>query len=154
MIQSSFIVPVLPLWIVAMYCNNILKAGLCFAAINVENLAGFIIDTPYITNRFLHEKDRGERFDATHWIERINDFYIIILGEGVLSLIRGSPLGRGITRQAEGGILSLIMYYTLSNFYFNGDQSKRYIHAVRRQWWRNSLWQLSVNPYFLRGPKS
>lgn len=70
----------------------------------------------------------------------IQDFFIIILGEGVLSLIKDSPLGRGITSQAGAGVLALMAYYVLSGFYFNGDQSRRYVHAVRRTWWRKFLW--------------
>ena len=142
--HALFIIPSLPLWIAAYYFTIDVKAGLAFAAVNVENLSQFIIDTPFITNRFIHEKDRGDRFNVGHWVERTNDFYIIILGEGVLSLIRGSPLEEGISRRAGGGALALIAYYVLSGFYFNGDQSKRYIHAVRRTWWRNTLWQSYV----------
>ena len=145
-LQVVFIVPILPLWIVAEFQKVDLKAGLAFAAVNMEVLAQFIIESPLVTNRFLHAHDRGERTNADHWVERINDFYIIILGEGVLSLIRGSPLRRGFTWQAYGGVLALIIYYALSGFYFSGDQSNRHIHAVRRAWWRKNVWLLYV-PY-------
>ena len=144
-LQTLTIIPVLPLWIVAEFHNTEVKAGLAFAAVNFEAMAQILIDSPFIMDRFLHADDRGESFNADHWVERISDFYIIILGEGVLSLIRGSPLEKGITPYANGGVLTLIAYYVLCGFYFNGDQSKRYIHAAKRAtWWTKSLWLLYV----------
>ena len=144
-IQTLMIIPVLPLWIVAEFHGIEVKAGLAFAAVSVEAMAQTLISSPFIVKRFLHADDRGESFNADHWVERISDFYIIILGEGVLSLIRGSPLEEGITLQANGGVLALIAYYVLCGFYFNGDQSKRHIHAVKRAtWWTKSLWLLYV----------
>lgn len=58
--QSSFIFPVVPIWIVAIYKNGNVRVGLMFAAVNIENVTGFLIDTPLITNRFLDENDRRE----------------------------------------------------------------------------------------------
>lgn len=128
----------LPLWISATFVANPTKAGLVFAAILVEYLNAAFMATP-LAERLL-KQDSSEHFDADHWVERIQDFFIIILGEGVMSLIKGSPLGRGITDQAATGVLALLAYYVLSGFYFNGDQSRRYVHAVRRTWWRKLLW--------------
>ncbi|KAL8685500.1 MAG: hypothetical protein Q9218_007723 [Villophora microphyllina] len=141
MVQGLFIFPVLPLWLIADYCTIDIKAGLAFAAINLEFYAQILIDTP-LASRFLHDQDPGDRLDSDHWTDRIRDFYIIVLGEGVLSLIRGSPLGEGISLRTSSGVLALITYYVLGSFYFNGDQSRRYIHAVRRTYWRKNLWQL------------
>ena len=56
-----------------------------------------MVDTPLFESWLQEERPRP--FDADHWVERIQDFFIIILGEGVLNLIKGSPLGRGITEQ-------------------------------------------------------
>ncbi len=128
----------LSLWIPATYVTYPTKAGLVFAAIIIEYLMAAVVTTPPVER--LLKKQRFENLDMDHWVERIQDFYIIILGEGVLSLIKGSPLGHGITDQAGTGILALVAYYVLSGFYFNGDQSRRYVHAVRRTWWRKVLW--------------
>lgn len=128
----------LSLWIPATFVANPTKAGLVFAAIVSGFYTAAFMTTP-IAERLLKQKDL-ESFDADHWVERIQDFFIIILGEGVLSLIKGSPLGEGISYQAGNGMLAIIAYYVLSSFYFNGDQSRRYVHAVRRTWWRKLLW--------------
>lgn len=144
-LQKLVIISVLPLWIVAEFYGIEVKSGLGFAAVVVEAMAQTLIDSPFVVDRFLHADDRDDSFNADHWIERISGFYIIILGEGVLSLIRGSPLEEGITLHADGSVLALIAYYVLCGFYFNGDQSKRRIHAAKRAtWWRKSLWLLYV----------
>lgn len=130
----------LALWVPAIFAPYYLKAGLAYAAIFSEYLVAAFMDTP-LAERLL-KKEHRENLDLDHWVERIQDFYIIILGEGVMSLIKGSPLGHGITDQAGTGVLALLAYYVLSGFYFNGDQSRRYVHAVRRTWWRKTLWLL------------
>lgn len=130
----------LALWVPAIFAPYYLKAGLAYAAIFSEYLVAAFMDTP-LAERLL-KKERRENLDLDHWVERIQDFYIIILGEGVMSLIKGGPLGHGITDQAGTGVLALLAYYVLSGFYFNGDQSRRYVHAVRRTWWRKTLWLL------------
>ena len=139
-IQALFIIPVLPLWISADYVDIDVKAGLVFAAVIAENIAHLLIESPFINDRFMHANDKIERIDPDHWIGRIKDFYTIILGEAVLSLIRASPLGEGITSRASGGVSALVIYYVLNGFYFNGDQSKQYVHAMKRSWWRKNLW--------------
>ena len=126
------------LWIPATFVHYPIRAGLIFAAIVTEYLTAAFVATP-LAERILKQQ-RLNNLDMDHWVERVQDFYIIILGEGVLSLIKGSPLGKGITDQAGTGVLALVAYYVLSAFYFNGDQSRRYVHAVRRTWWRKALW--------------
>ena len=138
--RAAFMAFVLPLWISATFFIYPLRFGLIFAAIIVEALTTTLIVTPPVER--LLKQEHMEHFDADHWVERVQDFFIIILGEGVMSLIKGSPLGRGITDQAGIGVLALVGYYVLSGFYFNGDQSRRYVHAVRRTWWRKFLWLL------------
>lgn len=135
-LRVAFAALSLPLWISALYVAYPTKAGL--TAIVVGYLTAAFMASPPIKR--LLKQDHIENFDADHWVERIQDFFIIILGEGVLSLIRGSPLGHGITDQAGTGVSALVAYYVLSGFYFNGDQSCRYVHAVRRTWWRKLLW--------------
>lgn len=137
-LRAAFGAVTLALWIPAMYVTNPAKDGLVFAAIILEYLMAAIMTTPPVER--LLKKERYENLDMDHWVERIQDFYIIILGEGVLSLIKGSPLGHGISDQAGTGVLALVIYYILCAFYFNGDQSRRYVHAVRRNWWRKILW--------------
>ena len=132
-LRVAFAALTLPSWIPATFITSLTKA-----AIILEYLMSAFMATPP-PERLLRQ-DHFKNFDSDHWAERIQDFLIIILGEGVLSIIKGSPLGRGITNQAGNGVLALIAYYVLSGFYFNGDQSRRYVHTVWRRWWRKLLW--------------
>ena len=139
LLRVAFSIAILGLWIPATFVITFpTRAGLVYAAISVEFLAAAFLDTPMAEQ--LLKKDHSENFDPDHWVERIQDFFIIILGEGVMSLIKGSPLGRGITARAGSGVQVLMTFYVLCGFYFSGDQSRRYVHAVRRTWWRKLLW--------------
>ena len=132
--------PSVGIWIGALHAVYPVNAGLVITAIFLEFLTYSLVDTP-LFERWLHE-ERARPFDADHWVERVQDFFIIILGEGVLNLIKGSPLGRGITTQAGAGVLALFLYFFLSGLYFNGDQSRRYVHAVKRVFYRKAIWIL------------
>lgn len=132
--------PTLGIWIAALYTQYPVNTVLLITAIILEFVIQSLVDTP-LFERLLRE-ERAKPFDADHWVERIQDFFIIILGEGVLNLIRGSPLGRGITIQAAAGFLALSMYFYVSGLYFNGDQSRKYVHAVKRTFYRKVLWIL------------
>ena len=130
--------PTVGLWIGALYTKYPRNEGLLIAAVILEFLIYYLLETP-LFEKWLKE-ERARPFDFDHWVERTQDFFIIILGEGVLNLIKGSPLGKGLDAQAGTGVVALAMYYMLSGLYFNGDQSRRYVHAVKRTFWRKSLW--------------
>ena len=130
--------PICGLWIGAIFVAYPVKAGLVAAGIVLEVVIGSLMSAPTLDRSFGIVREKAE--DLDHWVERIRDFFIIILGEGVLNLIRGSPLGRGLNEHAWGGLLALAVYYMLSGLYFNGDQSRNYVHAVKRTWWRGELW--------------
>lgn len=132
--------PTVGIWIGALYTVYPVNAGLLITAIFMEFLIYSLVETP-LFEKFLRE-ERSKVFDADHWVERIQDFFIIILGEGVLNLIKGSPLGRGITPEAGTGVVAMIIYFFLSALYFNGDQSRKYVHAVMRTFYRKALWVL------------
>ena len=137
-LQTALSMPLLGLWLPAYWFYYPTKAALIFCAVTLEYWAAAVLDVPW-AQRFLQD-DRKEIINWDHWIERLQDFYIIILGDGVLLLVKGSPLGSGITAEAGAGVSALWVYYVLSCLFFNGDLSRRYVHAVRRTWWRGILW--------------
>lgn len=61
---------------------------------------------------------------------------------GVFGLIDGSPSGLGLTAKTGTVLQAMILYYVLHWLYFNGDQSRKYVHAMRRTWWKPVLWRL------------
>ena len=132
--------PTLAFFISSCFVRPGLKATLLSIGVVLEFVMASFIDTP-IFERWLKD-ERARPYDADHWIERIQDFFIIILGDGVLNLIRGSPLGEGLSRRAGAGIISLCLYYMLSSLFFNGDGSRKRIQAVKRIFWRRTLYML------------
>ena len=127
-------------WIAAMYTPYPGKIALLISANAVEHPVDFYLASP-----------RGDRLlpdgwkktpDIDHCVERYEGFFIIILGEGVFRLIEGSPSGLGFNSATGVVLTALLMYYILHWIYFNGDQSKEFVHALRRTWWKPVLWTL------------
>ncbi|KAL8711151.1 MAG: hypothetical protein Q9220_004296 [cf. Caloplaca sp. 1 TL-2023] len=140
LVRGLIAIPLTAIWVSMIFVPEDRKIYVLIAVNVLEFAAEWVISAPLLS-RFLRE-ERAKPVDPDHWTERIREFFTIILGEGVLNLIRGSPLGRGLNESSGNGISVLIAYYILIAFYFAGDQSRRHIHAVRRAWWRKELWQL------------
>ena len=132
--------PLVACWVGSILVEYPEKAGFAFLAVALDFLLTNLVSTPWM-ERFLHDKTQAE-IDVDHWVERLRDFFIIILGEGVINFIRQSPLGGGLTWKTGSGIMALALFYILVALYFNGDQSRNYIHAVKRAWWRRNIWFL------------
>ena len=142
LLRMGAVIPVWGLWIGAIFVQYPTKAGLVAISITLEVATGSLMSLPALERLLGLGREREKADDLDHWVERIRDFFIIILGEGVLNLIRGGPLGRGLNNHTWVGVLALGLYSMLSGLYFNGDQSRNYVHAVKRTWWRGELWLL------------
>lgn len=140
--------PVIAIWAGSFWVSYPAKAVMLLIAVVAEFSIQALLTTPYFEHFFREENARPT--DQDHWVERIRDFFIIILGENVLNLIRGNPLGRGLSKHCGTGIVALGIYYSLSGLYFNRDHARRFIHPVKRQWWRAEAWLLYVSVLFPR----
>lgn len=120
-VRAIFSLPLTALWVGMVFVP---KGKQIFILIAV-NVLKFILDwaasAPFLAH-FLRE-ERIKAIDPDHWIERIREFFTIILGEGMLNLIYGSPLGCGLNQTSDNGISVLIVHYALIGFYYIGDQS-------------------------------
>lgn len=131
--------PSIGVWIGAIIVTNVdTRASLLTVGVVMDFLAGSLADNPLLERWLPSERAKG--FDPDHWVQRMQDFFIIILGEGVLNLIRGTPLGKGLSLKSGLGLVTMVQYYLISRLYFNGDQSRTYIHAVKRSYWRKQAW--------------
>jgi hypothetical protein len=137
--------PSVGLYIACIFAKWPTKAGLLIPAILWDSVPAALIASP-MGDRLLQGNIKKAP-DADHYVERLENFFIIILGNGVFILIQGSPLGAGIHATAGAGVLVLMTYFFLFCIYFAGDSSKHYIHAVRRAWWGSSLWLKFVIPF-------
>jgi hypothetical protein len=86
--------------------------------------------------------------DTQHYQSRLSSFFIIILGEGVLQLVKNGPLGRGLSGTTGDMTLALLIYYEFSFLYFNRDGSLKFIPAVRKRGPRMMAWVFWHIPLF------
>jgi low temperature requirement protein LtrA len=128
------------LWIGAIFVSFPHKLIFLVLANVVEHPVGVFLASPTADRLLANNMKR--RPDVDHCVERYEGFFIIILGEGVFRLIEGSPSGMGLNQQTRTVLTALLIYYMIHWLYFNGDQSKEYVHALRRTWWKPVLWQM------------
>jgi low temperature requirement protein LtrA len=130
------------LWVAAIYVPYPGKFALLILANGLEQPISFYLASPLGDRLLTGGWKRSVNVDR--YVERHEGFFIIILGEGVFRLIEGSPSGLGMNTHTGTVLTALLMYYILHWIYFNGDQSKSFVHAVRRTWWKPFLWKLYV----------
>lgn len=128
------------LWIAAIFVPYPGTIALLIVANGLEQPLSFIFASPLGDKLLSGGWKRTNNVDR--YVERHEGFFIIILGEGVFRLIEGSPSGIGINSHTGTVLTALLLYYILHWIYFNGDQTKSYVHAVRRTWWKPFLWKL------------
>jgi low temperature requirement protein LtrA len=132
--------PASGLWIGAIFAEGAHAIGPALAAILWEYAVPLILDTP-LGEKLLPSEYRKE-VDPIHLRGRMGNFLIITIGEGVLMLVRGGPLGSGFTTATSLGSWSLLIYFVLAFLYFQRDGSVRFIPAVRHKGWRMMIWIL------------
>lgn len=126
-------------WMAAIYVDYPGKLGLLVVGNVIEHPVGIFLLSPTADRLLTPGMKRIVHTD--HYVERYEGFFIIILGEGVVRLIEGSPSGMAITSRSGTVLTALLMYYILHWLYFNGDRTKVFVHALRRTWWKPVLWQ-------------
>ncbi|KAG0649028.1 hypothetical protein D0Z07_4880 [Hyphodiscus hymeniophilus] len=131
---------IIGIWVGAIFVPYPHKIILLVFANAVEHPVQVFLASP-TSDRLLAENMKKSP-DIDHYVDRHEGFFIIILGEGVFRLIEGSPSGMGLNSQTGTVLTALLIYYILHWLYFNGDQSKEYVHALRRTWWKPVLWQM------------
>lgn len=82
----------------------------------------------------------GKALDPNHFTSRMESFFIITVGEGVLQLVKDGPLGLGVTQAASYSFWGLLIYFLLTVLYFNRDSSRQFVPAVVTKGWRTWLW--------------
>lgn len=133
-------VPMTGLWLAATVTQGWVQYGLVCGAVVYGNAWGLVELTP-MGQRIFGDGLRTQR-DWKHTIKRWENFFVIALGEGVILLIRTSPLGAGYTVQLSRGIMALMIYFFLHLLYFNSDQAKTFVHPLYRRWWMKASWFL------------
>ena len=130
LISAIIAIPGSALWIGALKVAWPSKVALMLPALLLESLATVLISLP-AGDWFLRGAPKMA-LDPDNYIERLQGFFIIILGEGVFTLIQGSTWGLGISLHVGAGVMALLIFYSLLQLFFTGDRTKTYIHAVFR----------------------
>ena len=126
------------LWVLGIYMKDGRAVGPTFAAIVLDYIVPVILDSSLA--RKLTSSTYGKALDPHHFTSRMASFFVIILGEGVLQLIKDGPLGVGVTRAAGLSVWSLCIYFVLAYLYFNKESSQAFVPAVVQKGWRTVIW--------------
>lgn len=133
--------PITGLWVSAIYINGVKAVAPIACALVWEYFMPVVLEQPRVA-KLLIPSEYYKAIDPHHTTSRFSSFYVITLGEGVLQLISRGPLGIGISGTAGTSVWGLCLYFLLAFLYFNRDQSKTVIPAVRRRGWRVIIWIL------------
>ncbi|KAJ9611531.1 hypothetical protein H2200_004715 [Cladophialophora chaetospira] len=138
--------PSVALWVVATNLKGSRAIGPIVGAIVWEYLCPALLDST-LTEK-LTPMEYRKALDVHHFQSRLSNFFIIILGEGVLQLVKGGPLGRGLHDTV--GVMSwvLLIYYEFSFLYFNRDGSQKFIPAVTHRGFKTLAWVFWHIPLF------
>ena len=138
--------PSVALWVVATQVDGVHAAGPIFAAIFWEYLCPLLLDSK-IADKFTPIEYK-KALDIHHFQSRMASFFIIILGEGVLQLVKDGPLGLGLRASTATMIWILLIYFELSFLYFNRGGSQKYIPAATHRGRKTLLWVFWHVPLF------
>lgn len=128
--------PSFGLWITAIYQDGWRAIGPVVGAIVWEYFYPIILNSAWIEK--LTPIEYKKALDVHHFQSRLSSFFIIILGEGVLQLVKDGPIGKGFNNITGPMVWILVIYYEVSFMYFNRDGSQRYVPAPTR----NGRWKI------------
>lgn len=138
-ITSIVSIPVAVMWGASIAVAWPTRAALILPAVLLEGTVSAIIALP-LGDWFLRGAPK-KALGLAHFVDRFQGFFIIVLGEGVYALVAGNDPGVGLSAQTVFAIEALIVYFALFWLFFTGDQTKKYIHAIYRNWYTSLAFQ-------------
>ncbi|SCV74436.1 BQ2448_8075 [Microbotryum intermedium] len=80
-------------------------------------------------------------------VERTAAFVTIVLGESVISvLFVAKPGTYGLSYQFARAVFGLTVAFIVNAVYFDAALSKKFLHAIRRHWFTNVVWDITHWP--------
>ncbi|OAP61237.1 hypothetical protein AYL99_03438 [Fonsecaea erecta] len=134
------------LWVVAIEVSGARAIGPVCGAIFWEYLCPVIIESQLTET--LTPIEVRKALDVHHFQSRMSNFFIIILGEGVLQLIKDGPLGLGLRGSTGDMVWILLIYYEFSFLYFNRDGSMTFVPAATHKGKKTLTWVFWHIPLF------
>lgn len=146
LVQTLIRIPGVALWVAGIYFNGRKAVGPILAAIIWEYFCPMVLDSP-LADRLLPGQYK-KALDVNHFSSRIASFFIIVLGEGVLQLVKDGPLGKGLNGATGTMVWVLLIYFNFSFLYFFRDGSRTYLPAVRHKGWKFMIFVACHIPLF------
>ncbi|KAH3669330.1 hypothetical protein OGAPHI_001451 [Ogataea philodendri] len=140
-LYGSLIIVTCCIWIPVIFVGVRVKIGLAFMNLFLE-IASWVVSYHPYTKRVLKLK-YSTAINIEHEVERFGAFYVIAIGEFLYSIVATTAehnFGEGVSEKVGRAIMLLIIAYCLLWLYFNGDGSKKAIHAARRSGNTALLW--------------
>jgi low temperature requirement protein LtrA len=125
----AYVVPI-GLYIGALFTSTRVAIGLVFAGLALEYFSWNFIYHPIFKRVFRLEYSSAVNIE--HEVDRHADFFSIVMGEFLYTVISGSPAGVGIHRAAGRAVLCLLVAACLQLFYMIGGGSIETVHPLRR----------------------
>ncbi|KIW76064.1 hypothetical protein Z517_10809 [Fonsecaea pedrosoi CBS 271.37] len=144
--QTILRLPSIALWVAAIKIPGARAIGPVVGATVCEYFCPIILDSP-MTEKLLPIEVK-KALDVHHFQSRMSNFFIIILGEGVLQLVKDGPLGLGLNNSTGVMIWVLLIYYEFSFLYFNRDGSRTFIPAATHKGRKSLSWVFWHIPLF------
>ncbi|KAE8222422.1 hypothetical protein CF319_g4374 [Tilletia indica] len=137
-VQSAIWVCTSALWIAAIFASIRLAIGLTVAALIIEYGTWVWVYSPPFKRLF--KLKYSSAVNIEHEIERYADFFTLVMGEFLYSVISGHPAGFGIHSATGRAILSLMIAAAFQIMYMSGASSKARTHPIRRNTKSAFLW--------------
>lgn len=128
------------LWIPVIFVDTKKKIGLAFMNIFLENIT--TIFCYHTWTKKLFKLKYSTALNIEHEVERYGAFYVIAIGEFLYKVVASESLGHGLTKRVGRGIMIVMCVFALLQLYFNGEGSKKAVHAIRRSGHSATLWLL------------
>lgn len=127
------------IWIPAYWVPHPAKLAVLLVANVFEQLVDIYLYSP-LGNKLI-TGGWEKVINVEHYIVRHESFFILIVGDGVSRLITDIHAERGLNALLGTALNLLLIYYLIHWLYFDGDQTKEYVHALRWKFWKAVLWQ-------------
>jgi len=128
----------LPLWIGAIFAPIRVAAALAAVAVFCEYAIWSGAYSSWTKKIFKLKYSSAVAID--HEIERFNDFFTLVMGEFLFSVISRQPAGTGVHSAAGRCVFVVMIAFSFQLLYVHGSGCKTYTHPIRQSNWHAVAW--------------
>jgi low temperature requirement protein LtrA len=146
------------LWISSIHLSYPSRLALVFPAIAIDHLGTLTV--LYLMRQSQRPGHRFQKtlaryfdfypaFNIEHRVERTNGFVTLVFGYSVLTILYQNRSHVGVNAFLGKGVLGLIQAFLFNWIYFEIDQYKIHVHAIRRHYVSTTLWLAGHQPFLM-----